>query len=173
VPDLLRRTGGLDRGRTLPVVQEQMFESRGGRRINYWLLAVPCVVPLIQLARATAGQGVLVAVVWTGPVAVLSAVLFLMARRGWTRVGADGITICRGLGSGRTVPWREVSRVEIRHGSLNAAGSARSIRIHLANGKRRYLPGLTTTGLVQDPQFDAKAAAVMAWWEQGTRRSVH
>ncbi|MFG2916895.1 PH domain-containing protein [Kitasatospora sp. NPDC048298] len=87
--------------------------------------------------------------------------------RSWTRVGADGITVNRGFGSGRTYPWQQIAWVEVRRYPAGDSFSY-ALRIHLADGRRRLLPGLAADKYHSAAEFMANADQVFDWWEQST-----
>jgi hypothetical protein len=153
-------------------MQELLFEARGGQRYDRWLLATVVLLVVGMFIAATVARGLVAALIWPGPLVLLFVLLRLVLRRGWTRVGASGITIGWGFGAGRTLGWHEVRWVEVHHQYLHNSGPVDSVRVHLTNGKRRHLPALRTGGLLVDPQFAAKAEAVLAWWHKSTKRSA-
>ncbi|MFG2907595.1 PH domain-containing protein [Kitasatospora sp. NPDC048286] len=87
--------------------------------------------------------------------------------RSWTRVGADGITVNRGFGSGRTYPWQQIVWVEVRRYPAGDSFSY-ALRIHLADGRRRLLPGLAADKYHSAAEFVANADQIFDWWEQST-----
>jgi hypothetical protein len=82
-------------------------------------------------------------------------------------VGASGITVSKGLGSGRTYRWEEIRWIDVREGAAQG-GTFRYARITLANGRRRTLPALQQSPLYPDPEFDADFQRVVNWWESST-----
>ncbi|AUY51066.1 hypothetical protein C2142_21370 [Streptomyces sp. CB01881] len=99
--------------------------------------------------------------------AVLGGAGFLVTFRSWTTVGAEGITICWGIGRGRTYPWKEIRWIDVRDGS-NAMETSRAVRMFLASGRRRSLPGLMHSDTYPAPDFDEQFHRVVNWWELST-----
>ncbi|MET8546084.1 PH domain-containing protein [Kitasatospora sp. NPDC004799] len=127
------------------------------------MLALVAVAPLaLGLLKLTAlGTVLLFALSLTIVVPALAAL------RSWSRVGADGITVCRGFGPGRTYAWEEIRWIGVRR--YDAPGATNhAVRIHLADGRRRSLPGLSTDGRRRTASFAANCHQVQAWWEQST-----
>ncbi|GLY88105.1 hypothetical protein Airi02_060340 [Actinoallomurus iriomotensis] len=90
-----------------------------------------------------------------------------MARRSWTTVGAAGVTICWGIGRGRTYSWQEIRWVDVRE-TKSQYGTSLSARITLANGRRRSLPALQHSSQYPDPDFDVDFRQVVDWWKLNT-----
>jgi hypothetical protein len=153
-------------------VRELRITARDGRRYDPWLLAVSHGLPTALFTVAAVLKGPVAALLWPGPLLALLLVLHVAGRLGWTRVDASGITTRRLFGAGRTLPWSEVRWVEVHEQYLPKSGTVRNVRVHLTNGRRRRLPGLHTGGLLVDPRFDAKAQAVLAWWQKSAKRSA-
>ncbi|RLU90382.1 hypothetical protein CTZ27_20820 [Streptomyces griseocarneus] len=84
--------------------------------------------------------------------------------RSWTTVGTDGITICWGIGRGRTYPWQDIRQIDVRE-TKNQLGTDLAARITLAGGRRRSLPGLHHSNLHPSPDFDVNFQRVVNWWE--------
>ncbi|MFB7615099.1 hypothetical protein [Kitasatospora sp. NPDC056181] len=99
--------------------------------------------------------------------AVLGGAGFLLTFRSWTTVGAEGITICWGIGRGRTYPWKEIRWIDVRDGST-AKETSRVVRMFLASGRRRSLPGLMHSDTYPSPDFDEQFHRVVNWWELST-----
>ncbi|MFE6501923.1 hypothetical protein [Kitasatospora sp. NPDC057738] len=97
----------------------------------------------------------------------LALPFLLVALRAWTGVGAEGITVNRGFGPGRTYSWQQISWVEVRR---YPAGDSYSyaLRIHLTNGRSRLLPGLGTDKYHSTTEFLANTRQVMDRWERNT-----
>jgi hypothetical protein len=101
-----------------------------------------------------------------GTAVVVGLVISLM-RRSWTRVGAAGITICWGIGRGRTYSWQEIRWIGV-HETKSQYGTSLVARITLANGKRRSLPALQHSTKYPDPNFQVDFRRVVDWWESNT-----
>ncbi|MFI6448473.1 hypothetical protein [Kitasatospora sp. NPDC050543] len=101
-----------------------------------------------------------------GTITLLAPLLFL-SYRSWSRVGADGITICWGLGHGRTYPWREIRWIDVRE-TKGQGSSSHAVRMFLEGGRRRSLPGLYRSAMHPTPDFDEQFQRVVNWWELST-----
>ncbi|MFE6056011.1 hypothetical protein ACFQ6N_35145 [Kitasatospora sp. NPDC056446] len=93
---------------------------------------------------------------------------FVLSWRSWSRVGADGVTVCWGLGRGRTYPWHEVRWVDVRETKANGSTSY-AARVFLTDGRRRSLPGLQTSRIYPAADFQVNFHRVVAWWEYSTQ----
>ncbi|GAA4618502.1 hypothetical protein GCM10023195_83190 [Actinoallomurus liliacearum] len=102
-----------------------------------------------------------------GGTVALVALGMSMALRSWTTVGAAGITICWGIGRGRTYPWREIRWIDVRE-TKSQYGTALTARITLADGRRRSLPALQHSTRYPDPDFHVDVQRVINWWELST-----
>jgi Bacterial PH domain len=123
-------------------------------------LAVEGVTAFLQLGA--------VGFCWlVGGTAVAIGVGVSFALRSSTRVGPAGITICWGLGRGRTYPWQEIRWIDVRRfkGQFDTSLVA---RITLANGKRRSLPALQHSARYPSPHFDYDFRRVVDWWQAST-----
>ena len=99
--------------------------------------------------------------------AFVSLGIFIVLRS-WTRVGAAGITICQGFGRrGRTYPWQEIRWVDIRE-TTNNHGTFLTVRIALADGRRRSLPALRHSSMDPYFYFHRDFARIVRWWERST-----
>lgn len=152
-------------GRRVRGVNETIFRGRDlfhprGLAALFLVLAVEVAFGLFALT----GAGTVLLVSLT--LAITVPFLFVTLRA-WTRVGADGITVSRGLGPGRTHPWPQVRWVEVRR---YPAGDQYSyaLRIHLADGRRRLLPGLAADRYHSAAEFAAGVRQVVDWWEHST-----
>jgi hypothetical protein len=87
--------------------------------------------------------------------------------RSWTGVGTAGITICWGIGRGRTYPWREIRWIDVRE-TNSRYGTALSARVTLTNGRRRALPALQDSTRYPDPEFRRNFRRVVDWWTSST-----
>ena len=105
-----------------------------------------------------------------GSIAVLTPLVLLLGRS-WSRVGADGITICWGLGHGRTYPWHEIRWIDVRE-NRSRGTSSYAVRMFLAGGRRRSLPGLYRTPAYAAPDFEENFQRVVDWWELSTDQAT-
>ncbi|MFB7620553.1 hypothetical protein [Kitasatospora sp. NPDC056181] len=125
------------------------------------------VVLVVEAAAAFTRLGA-VGFAWlTGGSIVLLAPVVLLSYRSWSRVGADGITICWGLGRGRTYPWHEIRWIDVRE-SKGQSSSSYAVRMFLESGRRRSLPGLYRSDAHPAPDFDEQFQRVVNWWELST-----
>lgn len=92
---------------------------------------------------------------------------FVLSWRSWSRVGADGVTVCWGLGRGRTYPWHEIKWVDVRETKANGSVSS-AARIFMTNGRRRSLPGLATSRIYPAADFQTNVQRLVNWWEYST-----
>ncbi|MFD9489817.1 hypothetical protein ACFWBX_38800 [Streptomyces sp. NPDC059991] len=107
----------------------------------------------------------------TGGSIALLAPLLLLSSRSWSRVGADGITICWGLGHGRTYPWHEIRWIDVRE-TKGQGSSSYAVRMFLEGGRRRSLPGLYHSDMHPAPDFDEQFQRVVNWWELSTDQTA-
>ncbi|TQF06253.1 hypothetical protein E6W39_33600 [Kitasatospora acidiphila] len=98
-----------------------------------------------------------------GTVALVVASVYVSSRS-WTTVGAAGITICWGFGSGKTYSWDEIRWIDVRE-TGSQSGTTYAPRIFLQNGRRRSLPGLAHNALYPYPDFETDFQRVVNWWE--------
>jgi hypothetical protein len=95
------------------------------------------------------------------------AVLFAVAQRSMTTVGADGITIRWGFGDRRTYPWHQIRWVYVWQGTGEHSTSL-AAKMVLADGRERYLPALAANSVYPSPGFPADFQEVVRWWEAST-----
>ncbi|MFG3349111.1 hypothetical protein ACGF1Z_29140 [Streptomyces sp. NPDC048018] len=107
----------------------------------------------------------------TGGIIALVVPVILLSLRSWSRVGADGITICWGLGRGRTYPWREIRWIDVRE-TKGTYGSTYAVRMFVEGGRRRSLPGLYRSDTYPAPDFEEQFQQVVAWWELSTDQAA-
>ncbi|WP_406194853.1 hypothetical protein OH807_06125 [Kitasatospora sp. NBC_01560] len=122
---------------------------------------------LVEGAAAVSQFGMVGASWILGGTIVLLTPLALVGSRGWSRIGADGITICWGLGRGRTYPWHAIRWIDKRK-TQSQDGSAYAVRMFLEGGRRRSLPGLYHSALHPADDFDEQFQRVVNWWELST-----
>ena len=102
-----------------------------------------------------------------GGTAVLAGLGISTALRSWTTVGATGITICWGIGRGRTYAWQQIRWIDVRE-TKSRSGTSLAARITLANGRRRSLPALQHSAWYPDPDFHVDFRRVVDWWKLST-----
>ncbi|MFE4362244.1 PH domain-containing protein [Kitasatospora sp. NPDC001261] len=89
--------------------------------------------------------------------------------RCWSRVGADGITLCWGLGRGRTYSWQQIAWIDVRETKgFGMSEGTRAARIHTVDGRRRSLPALQSSTFYPSADFDTDFRRVVNWWELST-----
>ncbi|MER5349591.1 hypothetical protein ABT093_04575 [Kitasatospora sp. NPDC002551] len=151
-------------------MNELVLRGRDRYRPSWSLLAVSLVVLAVEGAAAARGLG-LTGFLWLagGSLALLGLCLAL-ALRGFSAVGPEGITICWGFGHGRTHPWHEIRWIDVRTGRTEG-GTGSQVRIFLADGRRRALPGLVDSPLYPSPDFEEQYRRIVARWELNTEES--
>jgi hypothetical protein len=102
-----------------------------------------------------------------GGTAVLAVLGLCMVLRSWTTVGVAGITICWGIGRGRTYSWQEIRWIDVRE-TKSQYGRTLAARITLTDGRRRSLPALQHSTPYPDPNFHVDFQRVVNWWELST-----
>ncbi|MFF2545208.1 PH domain-containing protein [Kitasatospora sp. NPDC058063] len=89
------------------------------------------------------------------------------ARRCWSRVDAEGITVCWGFGRGRTYSWQEIRWIDVRETTGFGTGT-RAARLHTVDGRRRSLPALQSSTFYPSSDFDVDFRRVVNWWKHST-----
>lgn len=105
-----------------------------------------------------------------GTVALVGCCLVPL-RRSRTSVGAEGISISWGFGRGRTYPWTEIRWVEV-HETRNGNGTAQTVRITLADSRRRSLPAVQNSTIYPDRGFEMNVARIMTRWHAHTTEAA-
>ncbi|WP_329487807.1 hypothetical protein OG618_14390 [Kitasatospora sp. NBC_01246] len=150
---------------------ELSFRGKDRYRPSWLHLGVLCLVLAVEGVFAAyrlgpAGFG------WVlGGTLVLVGLATFVVLRSWTTVDASGITICWGLGRGRTYPWHEIRWIDIRE-TDNQYGYSLVPRIYLTNGRRRSLPGLQHSDIYPSPDFQVDFQRILNWWELSTDPSI-
>ncbi|MEV8329021.1 hypothetical protein [Kitasatospora sp. NPDC056731] len=139
---------------------------------KYTRLALLGALLVIQAVFGAYRLGVVATCWMVGATIVIVAPLALMVQRSWSRVGADGVTICWGLGRGRTHAWQDIRWVDVRETKNRQYGNSRAARIFLAGGRRRSLPGLQDSSTYPRPDFDVDVQRVLNWWELSTHQDT-
>ncbi|MEV0532074.1 hypothetical protein [Kitasatospora sp. NPDC050463] len=107
-----------------------------------------------------------------GGTAAIAGPALVISRRCWSAVGAAGITICWGVGRrGRTYPWRDIRWIDVRE-TKSRFGASYAVRMTLAGGKRRTLPGLQHSDAYPAADFDEQFHRVVNWWELSTDQAA-
>ncbi|WP_331742848.1 hypothetical protein [Kitasatospora sp. NBC_01300] len=139
---------------------------------KYTRLAMLGALLVVQVAFGAYRLGAVATYWMVGATLAVAAPLALMVQRSWSRVGADGVTVCWGLGRGRTHSWQDISWVDVRETKSRQYGNSRAARIFLADGRRRSLPGLQDSATYPRPDFDADVQRVLNWWEHSTHQDT-
>ncbi|MEU9133481.1 hypothetical protein AB0D08_36245 [Kitasatospora sp. NPDC048540] len=150
---------------------ELIFRGRDRYRPSWGHFAGLCAVLAVQMAVAAYKLGP-VGFCWVlGVTVALIGLGLLLAFRSWTTVGAGGITVCWGIGSGRTYPWHEIRWIDVRE-TRSQYGTSLVPRMFLVSGRRRALPGLHHSELYPAPDFAVEFRRIVAWWELSTDESA-
>ncbi|WP_406202324.1 hypothetical protein OH807_23850 [Kitasatospora sp. NBC_01560] len=152
-------------------MNELIFRAKDRYRPSWSHLVAILVVFGAQGALAAVKLGPTGGAWLIGGTIALMAPLGVIAFRSWSSVGPAGITICWGLGRGRTYPWHEVRWIDVREVE-SQAGDSRAARMFLTTGRRRALPGLQHSDMYPDPDFDVDFRRVVNWWELSTDASL-
>ncbi|MEV7188052.1 hypothetical protein [Kitasatospora sp. NPDC093102] len=148
-------------------MNELIFRGKDLFRPSWSTFAVPLLALTAESVFCYVKFGALVTVLVLAGILLVAVPAWALVLRSWSRVGADGITLCWGVGSGRTYAWEEVRWVDVREVKGNGT-STRSARIHLADGRRRSLPGLGSSTMYPSESFDTDYRRVVNWWEHST-----
>ncbi|WP_405005333.1 hypothetical protein OHV13_14885 [Kitasatospora purpeofusca] len=152
-------------------MDELIFRGRERYRPSGSELAILLVALTIQGLAAAHGLGT-VGFLWlAGGTLALSGLGLWITSRSWSRVGPEGITICWGFGRGRTHPWDRIRWIDVRTVDTQG-GTSSQVRMFLAGGRRRALPGLLHSDLYPSPDFDEQYHRVRNWWELSTEASA-
>lgn len=155
----------------MPGVIELNYPSGGRSRPAKSSLAMALVLLAVEGVAAFVGLGA-VGFCWlVGGTIALFTPLVLLSCRSWSRVGADGITICWGLGHGRTYPWHEIQWIDVRE-TKGRDSTSYAVRMFVLGGRRRSLPGLYRSGMHPAPDFDEQFQRVVNWWELSTDQTT-
>ncbi len=158
-------------GRSLRAVDELIFRGRDRYRPSWSHLVILLLVLAVQGFAAGRGLG-LEGFLWlAGGTLALSGLGLWVTLRSWSGVGPEGITICWGFGRGRTYPWDRIRWIDVR--TVTSQGSTtEQVRVFVAGGRRRALPGLLRSDLYPSPDFDEQYYRVRNWWELSTEPSA-
>ncbi|WP_370082480.1 PH domain-containing protein [Streptacidiphilus sp. MAP12-16] len=134
------------------------------------LVALFGVVGIIKDTPSQAGSP------WTIPVVlamllILAATTLLNHTWGTTLLTPTGI-VMQTLLRRRTVPWDQITRIEVKRRS-GLLGNPRMVaRIHRTNGAAIELPGLQQSGTGQSkPDFQERVGVLLRYWQQATGRT--
>ncbi|MCX4686572.1 hypothetical protein OG401_20045 [Kitasatospora purpeofusca] len=152
-------------------MDELIFRGRDRYRPSWSHLVLLLVLLAAQGFAISHGLGTTGFLWLAGGTLALSGLGLWTTVRSWSRVGPDGITICWGFGRGRTHPWDRIRWIDVR--TVESQGSSTSqVRMFLAGGRRRALPGLLHSDLYPSPDFDEQFHRVRNWWELNTEASA-
>ncbi|MCX4753847.1 hypothetical protein [Kitasatospora purpeofusca] len=152
-------------------MDELIFRGRDRYRPSWSQLLILLVLLVAQGFAAAHGLGAKGFLWLAGGTLALSGLGLWVTVRSWSRVGPEGITICWGFGRGRTYPWDRIRWIDVR--TVDAQGGTSSqVRMFIANGRRRALPGLLHSDLYPSPDFDEQFHRVRNWWELSTEASA-
>jgi hypothetical protein len=148
-------------------VNELSFRGKDRYHPSWAQFAVLGLGLVVEAAFAFFRLGV-VGFCWLlGGTAVFVGLGISVVLRSWTTVGAAGITICWGIGRGRTYSWQEIRWIDVRE-TKSQYGTSLSARITLADGRRRSLPALQHSTRYPDPDFQADFRRIVNWWKSNT-----
>ncbi|MEU3568441.1 hypothetical protein AB0E96_08440 [Kitasatospora sp. NPDC036755] len=148
-------------------MNELIFRGKDLFRPSWSTFAVPLLALAALAVLGFRELGALGTGLLTAATVLVAVPAWILTLRSWSRVGADGITVCWGIGGGRTYAWEEVRWLDVREFNGNGM-STRSARIHLASGRRRSLPGLGSSTRFPNKGFDTDYRRVVNWWEYST-----
>ncbi|WP_327681816.1 hypothetical protein [Kitasatospora sp. NBC_00458] len=148
-------------------MDELIFRGKDRHRTSKSRLFLALLILVVEGALSVTVLGPSWTCALIAGTAVLLAPVVYIASRSWSRVGAAGITVCWGLGRGRTHPWHEIRWIDVRR-TEGQSGDVLAARIFLADGRRRALPGLQHSEMYPDPDFDVDFRRVVNWWELST-----
>jgi hypothetical protein len=147
--------------------QELSFQGKDRYRLSGSNAAAAGAVLVAELAFSESRMG-FVGFCWMlGGTVALIGLGIVPLRRSRTAVGAEGISVSWGFGRGRTYRWADIRWVEV-HETRSRNGTAQSLRITLADSRRRSLPALQNSAMYPDPEFDLNVARIKSRWRANT-----
>ncbi|WP_405005332.1 hypothetical protein OHV13_14880 [Kitasatospora purpeofusca] len=148
-------------------MDELIFRSKDRFHWSWYFAALVGVATTATGARVVHDFGA-AGLAWAiGGTAALAAPSLLLRGR-WSTVGPSGITFHRPLARrGRTYPWHEIRWLEV-YGTGRRFGEFRTLQVHFADGRSRFLDGLVQDRTHPSPGFDADVRRVRNWWELST-----
>ncbi|MFE6868513.1 hypothetical protein ACFVFS_18340 [Kitasatospora sp. NPDC057692] len=148
-------------------MDELTFRSKDRYRWSWNLAVTAAAAAAIAVTRAVYDLGATTVLWMIGGVAVL-AVPRLLARDAWSTVGPEGITIRGSYGRrARSHPWTDVRWIEV-YELDHRFGNYRTLQIHFADGRSRFLSGLIQDRTHPSPDFDEQVHRVRNWWRLST-----
>lgn len=147
--------------------QELSFRGKDRNRISWRNASGVLAFVAIELALSVVRLGFVGSCWVLGGTVVLAGLIFVSLRRSWTVVGAEGISTSWGFGRGRTYPWADIRWVEVRE-TRSQTGSTQTVRITLADNRRRSLPALANSAIYPDAHFELNVARIMTRWRANT-----
>lgn len=148
-------------------VNELIFRAKDRYRPSWSHLLMTLVIFGLEGSLAVVKMGPTAGAWLIGGTILLLIPLGCVTFRSWSSVGPAGITICWGLGRGRTYPWHEVQWIDVRK-IESQTGDSQAARMFLTSGRRRSLPGLQNSDMYPDSEFDVDFQRVVNWWELST-----
>ncbi|MFJ6617807.1 hypothetical protein ACIQOW_09590 [Kitasatospora sp. NPDC091335] len=148
-------------------MNELIFRGKDMFRPSWSNLAPLILLVVTQLVLGYLKLGAVATILLVAGTLALVIPGFAISLRSWSRVGADGITICWGLGRGRTYSWQEIRWIDVRETKGNGTSSS-AARFHATDGRRRSLPGLQTSTYYPLSDFEVNFQRVVNWWEYST-----
>ncbi|WP_328956007.1 hypothetical protein [Kitasatospora purpeofusca] len=152
-------------------MDELTFRSKDRFRWSWHFAALVGVAAAAAGARAVHDFGA-AGLAWAiGGTAALALPALLLRGR-WSTVGPSGITFHRPLARhGRTYPWHEIQWLEV-YATDRRFGEFRTLQVHFADGRSRFLNGLVQDRTHPSPGFDTDVRRVRNWWELNTDASA-
>jgi hypothetical protein len=151
----------------LPSVNELSFRGKDRYHPSWSVFAGLGLAVVIEGVWAFVRLGAVGFCLLLGGTVVFAGLGLSIVLRSWTTVGVAGITICWGLGRGRTYSWQEIRWIDVRE-TNSRYGRTFVARITLADGRRRSLSALQDSTQYPDPDFHVDFQRVVKWWELST-----
>ncbi|MFJ9444521.1 hypothetical protein ACIRRH_21965 [Kitasatospora sp. NPDC101235] len=148
-------------------MNELIFRGKDLFRPSWSTFAVPLLALAVETVIGYVKLGAFGMTLLLAGTVLIAVPAWILVLRSWSRVGADGITVNWGLGSGRTYAWQEVRWIDVRETKGNGTATY-AARIHLAGGRRRSLPGLSSSTMYPGRNFEADFRRLLDWWKHST-----
>jgi hypothetical protein len=147
--------------------EELSFRGRDRSRISWSRASGVLAFMAIELALLMIRVGFVGSCWILGATVALFGLGFVLTRRSRTTVGAEGISISWGFGRGRRYPWADIRWIEVNE-TRGRTGTVQTVRITLADSRRRSLPALANSAMYPDGHFELNVARVMTRWRANT-----
>ncbi|MER5349590.1 hypothetical protein ABT093_04570 [Kitasatospora sp. NPDC002551] len=149
-------------------MDELTFRAKDRHRRSWLHLAQVGALLALAGTRIAIDLGIQVLLWTTGGLAALIGLHHLAASEPWSTVGPAGVTI-RGTyrRRARAHPWRDIRWIDV-YEAKSPFGTYRAPRIHLADGRRQVLAGLSQDPTHPSPDFDEQVRRVRGLWELNT-----